>query len=167
MDSVRAAAALSFLEDNGAAVAVHPGAAFAEREILRAVLNADASGPAGLVGAAYLADLQRGVMVVEDRSQAYRFTHAVLFSSDFGRQPIEGVDLSGYGVLIEALVQQYLQDADVLGELLMSAKCLGYWSGAMDAALATFTAAWDALDRENFAESYHPLLVGGLLFSME
>jgi hypothetical protein len=63
-------------------------------------------------------------------------------------------------------VQEYIHDADILGELLICAKCIGYWSDALTSAMAAFTTVWEALDRTNFAENYHTILMGGILFSM-
>ncbi len=158
--------AVQFMADNQAAVDAHTGAAYAENKILRGITGAEDTGGRSLLGYSYLCNLRRGVRSVSNRAECYAITHDIFFATNFGKISLTGVDVAAYTAALEGLVVDYTNDTDVLGELLICAKCLGYWSSGMDTALAQFETQWAALDRTNFAENYHPILVGGILFSM-
>ncbi|MES2488567.1 MAG: hypothetical protein V4607_02160 [Pseudomonadota bacterium] len=161
-----AAEAVSFMETNNAAVEAHSGAAFPESKILRAMSGADSTGGRSVLGYAYQCELLRGAPSVTNRAEAYKLTHTIFFATDFGNKTISGIAMSAYCSLLDSLVITYAEDLDVLGELLISAKCIGHWSSAMDSALELFTDGWLEIDREDFGGNYHPVLVGGILFSM-
>lgn len=167
LDSVRATEAKVYMETNNASVLAHAGAAYEENEILKTLVNGTAS--TGILSDAYKANLLRGVPTVNDRGEAYRLTHTLMFATNFGRLDLTGFDVNAYGALLDELVVTYADDVDVLGELLISAKCIAYTSSALDSAYASFTSNWDSIGRDSgdFANNYHQILVGGLLFAME
>lgn len=168
MDSVRASSALAYIDGNATKLENHLGAAYAEGVILDALVNKTPSGTLGILGQAYKTDLIRGgVLDVPDRATAYKLTHTIIFATDFGRQKLTG--LSNYEALLEQLVVTYADDTDVLGELLISARCISYWSPAMDTAYQNFCSQWDAVNKQAglFNQNYHVILVGGILFAME
>lgn len=158
--------AVQFMADNQSAVDAHPGAAYQEQRILCATVGTESAGGSTSLLYSYQAVMRRGAQSTTNRGDAYTFTHAIMFGTDMGNITVSGIDQSGYEAEIEAALITYATDYDVLGEMLVCAKCLGYWSANCDAALDSFLVAWTSLDRENFGESYHPLLVGGLLFKM-
>lgn len=157
--------AVDYLQNNQASVDAHGGIAYAEQRIMNALAGVETTGRS-LIGYAYQSLLLKGVPEVNDRNQAYLFTHMVFFATDFGRRPLEIANLQGYTDLLDSILPDYHQDLDVLGELLAVAKCLGYWSVACDVALAIFITGWDELDKVTFGNDYHTILVGGILFSM-
>jgi hypothetical protein len=161
---IRATETLAWLDANAAAVALHPGAAYAEVEILRQLVNPEPVSCCSVLGTSYRRDLQRGVPVINNRAEARSLAHKIMFAGDFGRRALTVP--AGYGALLEALMQQHLADADTLGELLISAHILGHNSSAVTTARATFDAAWTALDRNDFLGNYHCILVGALLYAM-
>jgi hypothetical protein len=154
------------MEANAVSVVANGGAAYAENKILRGMAGNDDTGGRALIGYAYLSNLQRGVRSVTNRGEAYALTHDIFFATNFGRITVTGVDITGHASLLDRLVVEHANDTDVLGELIMASKCIGHWSSAMDTALSAFESQWAALDRNDFAQNYHPILVGGLLFSM-
>lgn len=164
MTDQRAADTLAWLDAHAADVAAHPGAAYAEVEILRALMEAAGPQSGGLLAHAYEADLLRRIPSCNTRAEVRGLAHALMFASNFGRIAI--VVSEGYGALLDALVAEYAEDVDTLGELLISAHILSHNSSAITAARAMFDGSWAALPRENFATSYHAVLVGGILYAI-
>lgn len=167
MHSQRVIDTLAWFDVKSATVADHDGVAFTELEILKIIANATPSSGAGILGDAYAQEARRGAGHYPNRNDVYRFTHQIMFATNFGRQELVGIDQTGYGELIETLCAEHATDTDLLGELLICAKCIGYWSASMDAAMVSFTSQFDALDRGDFNGSYHPILIGAILFAME
>lgn len=160
-----AQSAVDYMNDNSSAVDAHSGAAYMENKILRAITGTESTGGRSLLGYAYQSELLRHVPAVNDRGEAYRFTHIIFFATDFGNRPINGLDMTGYCAALDTHVVTFADDLDVLGEMLLCAKCIGHWSDACDTALSKFIADYDAYPRNVFDENYHPILVGGLLFA--
>lgn len=156
--------ALDYMSHHADDVANHGGNAYAENVILSGMLQE--TGDGGAVGDAYLAYLKKSVPKIKDRAGAYVFTHAVFFASDFGRIPLE-VDKTSYAALIEKNVEVFTDDADVLGELLISALCIKHWSNNLDKKYELFKSAWQDAHEEDFNQSYHLILVGGILDALK
>lgn len=158
--------AVQFMADNQLAVDAHQGAAWTENKLLRAVSGVESAGGTTALSYSYGEALKRSVLQVNNRAEAYTFTHAIFFGTDFGKKSLTGIDVTAYSAAIETHIFTYANDFDVLGEMLTAAKCLGYWSTNLDSARDSFVTAWQALDRNDFAQNYHTILVGGILFSM-
>ena len=158
------------MQENTRLIEEHRGAAFTEVEILKQLASKTDSGPAGLMGDTHLKKLQKSVPKIDNRSEAYAFTHEILFASDFGRISLKdkGIDLPAIEKLLDRLVEEYAGDTDVLGEILIVAECIEYSSPRLKEGLDVFNKAWKALSRDSkdFAENYHTLLVGGILYTM-
>ena len=157
-----AADTLAWLDAHAADVAEHPGAAYAETEILRMLVTSTGPQGVGILAEAYARDLARRLPSCESRAEARAFAHYVMFAAGFGRGSIV---VPGAGAALDAAVVSHQVDTDTLGELLIASQLLGHESTAITAARATFDAAWQALPRGDFSE-YHPILVGGILYAL-
>lgn len=162
--NLRALETLAWLDLHAALVAAHPGAAFAETEILRMMVTQTGPIEGDVLAVAYQRDLARGVPAISNRAEARALAHAVMFASNFGREPL--IVSEGFTVLLETLIVEYVDDIDTLGELLIVAAILALGSDTVTVARDVFDAAWGSLDRGEFAQNYHAILVGGLLYAM-
>ena len=145
----------------------HPGEVKAELTVLRIVKNKEKL-KSTVLQQVYLEKMQRGVPPVLNPADVYGMTHDVFNATDFGRIKITGYDKAGWTAMLKRLCLDYATYPDILGEVLLAAKCLDIWGVWADTATAAFRLLWTTLDRTagGFNENYHPLLVGDLLFAM-
>ena len=147
-------------------VTLPDGEAYAERELLRLIVDGRPTSGPNLLATAYQRDLaQRETVFDGTRTGARQFAHKVLFASDFGGLPLE-VPADAMAPF-DAELTLNADDSDTVGELLITALILGYSSAATQAARAAFDLAWAGLDREDVAANYHCILVGALLYALE
>lgn len=154
---------LAWLDGHAADVAAHPGAAYAETEILRMLVTNTGPQGTGILAEAYARDVARRLPACGSRAEARSFAHYVMFGSDFGRSAL--AIAVGAGDALDSAVIEHAQDTDTLGELLIAAQLIGHQSAAITAARAVFDAAWQAMPRTDF-DGYHPILVGGILYAL-
>jgi hypothetical protein len=166
MVSLKSQQTLQWFEQNFANIAANDGAASMEFDILRHMVEATPSGPLGLFGDVNRHKLAQNLPMPQNRADVYGLTHLIFFAADFGRLPLADVDLNHYRAMLDELLNTWVHDTDLCGELLICSKIIGHESGAVNSARVAFDAAWEALDRNNFAQNYHPILIGGLLYSM-
>jgi hypothetical protein len=154
---------LAWFDEKQDDVAAHTGAASAELQILRLIAAGVIEPGLGYLGWAYRESLKTWSPTLSDRSSVYVLTHAVMFGTDFGRIALDGEHEEIAHFITEA-IGYYADDTDCLGELLICARCLNM-TGLLAAQMA-FDRQWEALDRENFQQNYHPILVGAILYAL-
>lgn len=160
----RALDTLAWFDAREADVLAHPGMAFAEREILRMLVDGTAPGSDDIVARAYRMDAERRLFQTGNRAEARAFAHIALFASSFGQ--IRLTPPAGTGEAIDQALIASADDTDTLGELLMAAHIYEHASPAVTAAREIFDEAWAQHPRDDFAQHYHVILVGGLLYAM-
>lgn len=159
----RAIDTLDWLDDHAADVAAHPGAAYAETEILRMLVTETGPLGGGVLAEAYLRDIAaRGLPPCANRVEARGMAHAFMFASNFGRDSV--TPPVGMGIALDALLAEHEDDTDTLGELLITALIVGHQSSAVTAVRAVFDAAWSNVPRT--FDNYHVILVGGILYAL-
>lgn len=158
----RSADTLAWLDMRQQDIMDHHGAAFAERELLRAMVGG-ATATGGVMSAAYRALVATEVPDLTGRANARQYAHEIMFGSDFGCHTIT-VPAQALPLLEQSIVENE-HDTDTLGELLIAAWLIGHESQLVDDYRAIFDAAWAALPRDTF-EHYHPILVGGILYAL-
>lgn len=161
---VRAARAVEYFTENNAGIALFGGAARQEVMIMNGLINGVSGEVGGMMGYAYRDRMTLTAPDPQNRGDVYDYTHAVMFATDFGNSSIT-VGAS-HRELIDRLIPEYTDDLDVLGEILIAAKCIGYDSPVVQAGMDVFTHAWDTNSfKLPFGEQYHLVVVGGILFS--
>lgn len=160
----KASDTLGWLDAHAADVAAHPGAAYAETEILRMLATNTGPQGSGIFAEAYRRDIARRLPTCDSRAEARAFAHYIMFAGAFGRSGAFSI-AAGAEDAIDAAVVAHADDVDTLGELLIAAEIIGHTSAAVAAAKASFDAAWLLIDRDTF-EHYHAILVGGILYAI-
>ena len=153
---------LDWLDSKDVDVCQHLGAAYPERELLRALVRGD-TATGGIFSSAYRALLQIEIPELQGRASARAYAHEVMFASDFGCHAISAPQ--EVQALLDSAIPFHLEDTDTLGELLITAHLLSYVSPVIKAAQLVFDSDWQALPRDTF-EHYHPILVGGILYAL-
>mgnify|MGYP000603131179 CR=1 FL=1 len=160
----RAVDTLAWFDSLSAEVESHPGAAYAEVEILRMLVTETGPYGVGLLATAYRRDLERRLVPVTNRAEARALAHYLMFATNFNRVGI--VLGSNYSERMDGLLAEYEEDTDTLGELLICCRILQHETNAVTAAQAAFDSAWSTVGREDFQQNYHCILVGGILYSL-
>lgn len=158
----KASDTLAWLDAHASEIAAHPGAAYAETEILRMLVTNTGPQGVGVFAEAYARDLARRLPPCENRADARAFAHYVMFAAGFGRGSIS---LQGAGPMLDTAVAAHADDTDTLGELLIAAHLLAHGSTAVTTARSVFDTAWLLIQRDTIAD-YHPILVGGILYAL-
>lgn len=159
----RATQTLAWFDSRSLDVSDHPGAAFAEVEVLRQLVDEAAPPARSVLATAYRRDLERGApQFGDERSDARALAHVVMFATDFGRDRLDLGHL--FGARLEALASQHVEDTDTLGEILIACHCLSFTSPSIVAAREAFDVMW--ADEDRLFSNYHIVLVGALLYAI-
>lgn len=159
----RAVDILAWLDTHASDVLNHPGAAYAETEILRMLVTGTGPATGGILSEAYRRDfVAHGFPNCQNRAEARGMAHTVMFGSNFGTEAISLPE--GAGDSLDELLLTYSDDIDTLGELLIACHILEHTSTEVVFYRAMFETAIEEIDLD--FENYHVLVVAGILYAI-